>query len=147
MVFGFFDGKMELKLDKGVNYSFGDTITGKVLLKLNKPKKARELRVEVKWIETRMERSGGRNRSRTIELFKNEVKIDGEKEYAKGDHEHTFELALPSADPSPKAEGALGAAFGVMKSLSGISRKWKVRAALDIPMSTDIGKDIQINVK
>ncbi|MCX6801425.1 MAG: hypothetical protein NTZ73_04520 [Candidatus Diapherotrites archaeon] len=44
MVFGFGEGKIEIQLPKQ-NYSSGELITGKLLLTLNSPKKARELRV------------------------------------------------------------------------------------------------------
>lgn len=153
MVFGLGSkGKIEVQLDK-LNYKYGETIKGKVILEMEKPVKARELRVtfigekeEKKWV-----RSGGHRKRRTerriIHNFK--LVLDGEKEYS-GKSEYSFEIPIPDRPKEDNLElnGFLGGVAKVLKVLNPRESRmyWYLMATLDIPMGMDINKKVDINI-
>ena len=145
MVFGFGEGKVEVILEKN-NFKKGETIKGKVVLDLPKPKKAKELRVKLYAEREVWKLSGGKRRKSKEVMFSYPMKLGGEKEYVSGEYE--FEIMIPK---TPEVEAPAGAAGEVLKAVSFLAGtpsapRWYLETSLDIPMSMDIKKKVQINV-
>ena len=145
MVFGFGEGKVDIILEKN-NFKKGETIKGKVVLELNKPKKAKELRVKL-YAEREIPKisKGRRTRSKEV-MFSYPMKIDGEKEYTSGEYE--FEIMVPELPEGELPGGTAGEVVKAVSFLAGTpsAPRWYLEASLDIPMSMDIKKKVQINV-
>jgi len=154
MVFGF-GKKFELELEKQ-NFAPGDSIKGKVWFDLKKPIKARQLKVlliaEKVVIKTKMDSWGSHTGFRTVKekanLYHFELKLDGEKEYSKG--EYAFELKIPkgiSLEALP--QGTIGNVLSAIENLSVRGKRidWFVQATLDVPMGFDVSKKVQITVE
>ncbi|MEM4598758.1 MAG: hypothetical protein QW400_03660 [Candidatus Diapherotrites archaeon] len=148
-MFGFGKGKIDLQLEK-FNYHPGETIKGKVILALNKPVKAR--RLKVRFFGERQKRETVVVGSRRSTDYSNEIvysfemNLDGEKEYI--GREYNFEIIIPQ-DLTAKVDlsnaGALGAVMQFAMSMAPKPR-WFVEAALDVPMGFDVAKKLQINI-
>lgn len=151
MVFGFGEGKMEIKTDK-MSYTYSDTIQGTVNLSVSKPKKARRVYIEF-FGEQEQNRTvhDAKGRVRTERdvnrIYSFTVDLDAEKEYL-GNFEYKFEIKVPAVPPQPKLEGALGTVVGLASMMGGLPSppRWFLRAALDVPMGVDISKQIQLNI-
>lgn len=156
VVFGLLDklgiglGSMDLTLEKQ-NYKMGEPIRGRVVLKLNKPLAARELRVVLESVEktpvTEHSSRGTTTEWRTYTARRSELKIDGEKEYPKGQQEYQFELPTPAPAGSGAGggiDGAIGAMGAVLNSMRRL--EWFVVGALDIPGGADVGKRVRVNL-
>jgi sporulation-control protein spo0M len=127
MVFGLGEGKVDLILEKH-SFTPGDVIKGKVVLELNQPKKAKELRV-VLLAERVVYRSGKR---RTQTVHRAPVVLDREKEYTSG--EYNFEITLPQKKEPEAPGGLLGDVVKAASMFVGPSPlRWYVSAELDIP--------------
>ncbi len=145
MVFGFGEGKVDIVLDK-TNFKKGETIKGKVVLELNKPKKAKELRVKL-FAEREVWRTiKGRRTKKKEVMFSYPMKLDGEKEYTSKTYD--FEIMIPKTQEGEVPEGAAGEALKAVAFLAGTpsAPRWYLEASLDMPMSFDIKKKVQINV-
>ena len=162
-MFGFGKGKIEVVLDK-MTYKPGETIKGKVILKLNKPVKAKRLKLlfygektsrapatrgfGTGGVSVSVGPSAGRYETRTVRIYSFETDLDGEKEYTGGEYE--FEVAIPS-DIMTKADldkmGFLGnlAKFAEAMGTKVVPR-WYVEAVLDVPFGIDVSKKVQISV-
>ena len=95
-MFGFGKKEIEIFLEK-YNYSLGENIGGKISLKLNKPTKAKALKVGL--IGERLITETGRTADGKINshqrkeyVFNFEMPLDGEKEYSQG--EYNFEIKI-----------------------------------------------------
>ncbi len=162
-MFGFGKGKIEVKLEK-FNFKPGETIKGKVLVKMKKPTKARALKVI--FLGTKTNSSGvsigggvsvnasfgSKNRQKqktTTEIIhKFEMPLDGEKEYSEA--EYPFEILVP-ADILSRGSGPggnLGTAVQAIQFLSGNSARidWSIQAVMDIEGSFDVNKKLQVNI-
>ncbi|MBN2121861.1 hypothetical protein JW721_02290 [Candidatus Micrarchaeota archaeon] len=140
MVLGIGEGKIELELNTR-EVSAGGKISGKLKLDLPKPRKAKGLRVEI--IGERKERDH-EGHQRTVRVYQFKKELGGEQEYASGEYE--FELPAPKQHVLPK-EGALGAVAGIASAIGMLPRvRWYVVGVLDLPMSFDINKKVQIEV-
>jgi hypothetical protein len=143
--------QIEIILEK-FNFSPGETIRGKVLLSLDKPIHARQLRVALigEKISTRMERRpDGRTypKEEKTYIYNFQMPLDGEKEYLQG--EYTFEIKIPAnISQNIPLEGKVGAILKTIQVLSTIGTRisWYIQANLDIPMGFDVSKKIQINI-
>jgi hypothetical protein len=164
MVFGIGEGKVDIILDK-TSYSLGDVINGKVVLTLNSPKKAREFRLRF-WGERTARRNftthdahgvASTRSSMTNEtIYEMKITLDGEKEYSGG--EYPFQVKIPGVEGKQpndlvggNAEGVknvLGAVLNVAEEFGAVPApaRWYVQASLDLPISFDISKKVQINV-
>jgi len=152
VVFGLFEGGIELLTDK-TNYKFGETVTGRVRLKLKQPKKAKALELRFygeksKGVAISLGSSPKMTKSNAAERISEvRVTIDGEKEYF--NQEYPFEFNLPTQNPAGLPDSELAkTAVQVAAAFAGgtINIKWFLEAHLDIPMSIDISKKIQLNV-
>ena len=155
MVFGFGEGSITLTLDK-TNLAFGETVHGKLSLKLKKEKQARQLRVRLEAVQTQR-RYGPvlvgpqqRSSSRTDVLFSTDTIVDGEKLYTPPGKDYEFKIQVPAKSALPaQPQGGLATAMKTMQFLSGIQSqlRWYVTASLDIPGGKDISKRIQVSVQ
>ena len=143
-VFG--KGKIEIQLNR-LSFAQEEKIQGKVVLNLNEPVNAREVRIVLQAIRTNSMASKGQNRTQVLYEFKQV--LDGQKQYM-GTSEYAFELLVPSniVPKMPVAGGALGAAIGVLGALSASTMRvdWYLDASLDIPMGFDVSRRVQIQV-
>lgn len=142
MVFGIGEGKVELQLNTH-DVASGGKVSGTLKLDLPAPKKAKELRVELVGEQKRM-RNGKRH---TVRVYEFKQSLGGEQDYSSG--EYKFELNAPQKTEFEKkaGEGALGAVIGAAKMLGAIEPvRWYVIGTLDLPMSLDINKKVQIAI-
>jgi len=160
MVFGFGEGSIELLLDK-TNLAFGESLHGKLNLKLKKEKNARQLRVRILAEKTSTSYSGafGGSRGSSTQkqtVFSTDVILDGEKTYVPPGKEYEFKIQVPAKSVMPSGdmtalEGGVGTAVKAAQMLGGFGRssqiKWFVEGTLDIPGGRDIGKRIQVSVQ
>ena len=141
MVFGLFEGnKIEITFDKP-SYKFGEEITGKVVLNLKQPKKARALRVRLYMeydVQEQYTVTTGqppqkvtRLRIVTKRAAEQEQALDSEKEYPIGAAEYPFKFVCQST--------VLAGGFTSIKG-------WFLDTSLDVPMSVDISKRIRLNI-
>jgi len=155
MVFGFGEGSIDLVLGK-TNFAFGETIQGKLNLKLKKEKQARQLRVRIEATSRRSSggpaliNTGQKRKVEVVTLYKTDAVLDGEKLYMPPGKEYEFKIQVPqkSALP-PMPEGGLGKALGAVNMLAGVQHRieWRLIASLDIPGKMDITKKLNISVQ
>jgi len=146
---GLGDGKVEIQLNK-FNFSPGETIQGKVLLKLNKILKAKELNIELFGEKkTRTISSRGAGNTRTIKVYSFRLPLDVEKDYPSGEKLYNFSIKIPSdiLDQQKLPEGTVGTIIKAIQIFSGGERiSWYLQATLQRPLSIDINRKVQINV-
>lgn len=147
MVFGFGKGKIEIFLEK-YQFSPGDTIKGRIALKLKEPIRAKALKVGLvgerggTTVSVGPGRMGAKRSSMRVYNF--EMPLDGEKEYFEG--EYNFEIKIPvGALPAPPG-GVGGDILKSVQFLSGRVMKWYVIGKLDIPSGIDVSKKVQVNI-
>ncbi|MEM5790884.1 MAG: hypothetical protein QXP77_02465 [Candidatus Aenigmatarchaeota archaeon] len=141
-MFPFGKGKIEIILEK-YNFSPGEIIKGRVILKLKEPIMARALKVGLIGEEKSF---SGKKKSST-KIFSFEMPLDGEKEYLEG--EYNFELKIPSnLLTMPQIPGVIGDVIKGIQILSGVGTRisWYVIAKLDIPSGLDVSKKVQVNI-
>lgn len=156
-MFGFGAGSIDIKVNS-FNYKLGDTIEGTVVLKLKGPMKARGVFITLLGESRSRTKNSSTHRtekSKTIE-FELKQPLDGEKEYpATGEPlVYPFKLVIPSnlpgvAPPSAMPGGLLGIVAKTAVSMLGASPRpvsWYLVAKLDVPMSMDVSKRVQINI-
>ena len=141
MVFGIGEGKINLDLNTH-DVTAGGKISGKLKLDLNSPKKAKELRIEL--IGEQKRTVSGKTKKMVV--YKSKQILGGEMEYSSG--EYDFELQAPQISEIEKGmEGAAGLALGAAKLLGAIHPvEYSVVGTLDLPMSIDINKKVQIAI-
>lgn len=161
VVFGIGEGSIEIYLDKGeatpedalkgkeaylekTTYLPGETIRGRLVLKLNKPKKAKELRIRLQRdIKTTGRNHKGHPTHSTKTVLYSQIILGGEQEYSSG--EYTFEIKIPP-EIFPPSIGVilLGA---VLKKAETDTMKLDLEAALSLPMSLDITRKTIVIVR
>jgi len=143
MVFGFGRGNIEVILEK-YNYSPGETIEGKIILKLKKPIRAKKLKVGLRGEKKTKEIGEKPPEQKKTFIFNFEMPLDKEKEYFKG--EYDFEIKIPKNVLAPKS--AIGSVLKGIQILSGRETRvnWYIIAYLDIPSGFDISKKVQVNI-
>lgn len=142
MVLGIGEGKIDLELGSH-DVASGGIINGTLLLELNAPKKARELRVEL--IGEQWQTRAGKRRK--VQVYKFKKSLGGAQTYQGG--QYKFELKAPQkTELEKKVEGGIaGALMGAAKMLGMVSPiEWYVVGTLDLGMSLDITKKVQIAI-
>ena len=150
-MFGFGKKQIEIILEK-FNFSLGDTITGKIILKLNKPTHAKTLKVGLRGekISSHTTITPGRvSRSQDKSCIYNfEMPLDGEKDYSEG--EYNFEIKIPAnlSQNIPLPGGVVGDFLKGLQILANAGARidWYVIAYLDISIGLDVSSKIQINI-
>ncbi len=148
-MFGFGKKEIEITLEK-FNFSTGETVRGKIFLKLKKPTMAKALKVGLigeKLIKnTRIQGSNVSSQQKKEYLFNFEMPLDGEKEYSQG--EYNFEIKIPTNLSQTLPGGLAGDAVKTIQTLAGNQSNvyWYIIVKLDIPMGIDVSNKIQINI-
>ncbi|MFH0955590.1 MAG: hypothetical protein V1777_05790 [Candidatus Micrarchaeota archaeon] len=144
MVFGIGEGKIDIKLAK-FQFASGETIAGTVTLQVNNPKKARGVRIEFFGEQIT---GYGKNR-RLSRVYEFSLNLDGEKEYF-GYKEYPFQITIPQNLFAPKTdtEGVMGTVLQAAQMLGAWPQpvQWYLAASLDLAVSFDISKKIQLNI-
>ena len=135
MVMGIGEGSLEITLDK-YTFSVGDTINGKIILKLNKPKQANSLRVE--FYGEILKKSGKSTHMQRVHHVKAE--ISGKRQYQPGET-IAFSLKVPSDINYPKAKGFIEGLLSKPRP-----QGWYVHASLDVPLQFDINKRVKVAI-
>ena len=148
-MFGFGKGNLEIQINK-LNFSPGETIDGNVLLKLNKPVKAKELSIRF-YGDERVPRMThkGRPSTKTIIVYEFKQSLDGEKKYpANEELIYPFKIKIPPNVPRQTApHDAIGTVLQTAQLLSGARGVcWYLVSNLNIPWAFDIDKKVQITI-
>jgi len=151
MIFGLGEKKIELVLEK-FNFSPGDTIKGRVILKLKNPVKAKQLKVGLRGervTETLRTVAGKPTPHQEKSFIYNfEMPLDKEKEYLEG--EYSFEIKVPAnlSQNLPMPSGAVGDLLKGVQILAGRDTRitWYVIAYLGVPMGFDVSEKVQVNI-
>ena len=140
MVLGITEGALELKLESGM-FEPGKPIKGRIVLHLNKKIKARRLRVIFYGLLKSNPNSG-----ELSHVYETESLICGEAIYA-DDMQFGFELTPPVELNGAQPNKILGL-FSPKKAVAeSRPRFWVLQANLDIPMATDLNKQIELVIK
>ena len=140
MVLGITEGALELKLESGV-FEPGKPIKGKIILHIGKRIKARQLRVFFYGLLKKSEGSGELTR-----VYETEALICGEAIYT-DDMQFGFELTPPVEINAAKQNKILGLFSPARAVVETRPRFWVVQANLDIPLATDLNKQVEIFLK
>ncbi len=138
-------GKIEIIPDK-YNYSPGEEIKGRVILKLKKPVEANKLTIGLVGHREEKVYRNGKNGTETRTVFSFYQPLDGKKDYPASEQTYEFSMKVPS-DIQKKTEGALGT---VLNTLSSIGMgpnpiRWYLTADLDCK-GIDLFKKVQVNI-
>ncbi len=144
MVFGIGEGSIDIVVGKTA-FQRGEAITGKVILNLNQPKKARGLRIAlIAERETWRRDSRGRRTRHTETVFSSPLRLGEEKEYPAGQSTYEFSIEVPDL-PMPTGTnvdlGPLSFTIGGPPPI-----KWRLESSLDLQMSFDINKKLPITI-
>lgn len=146
-MFGFGKGKIEIQLSN-FNYSPGDVIEGTIKMNINKPIKARGVKIRFYGEKeiSNFDSSTKRNIESNKIIFDFTQPLDGEKEYL-GESSYNFKIKIPKDIPS-LPDGVAGTVVKSLQILSNQSSRtnWYLNAFLDIPMGFDVSKKVQINI-
>lgn len=155
--------KIDLVLEKQ-QFSANDKITGRVVLFLDEPTKAKKLSVNLIVTEKIKKMaiptlgtntlSVGNSASNT-RSYSFDLQLAGEKEYINGE-EYPFEMSIP-AEALPRSlqavtgsmGGFLGGAIGILSQLSPLGQTtylYKIEARLDVPWGLDVTASADITI-
>jgi len=142
-------GSIQIIPDK-YNFSSGESINGKLILKLKKPVHARNLVIGLKCerIERNSQNSSNRSQPKTTHttLFDFNQPLEGEKDYASSEYIYTFSINLPK-DELPKLQGITAMLVKSAQILMGqtYSVKWYLYAELQCD-GLNLSQKVQVNV-
>lgn len=141
-------GSVSIVLDK-YEFSPGETIKGKVVLKIKKPIQAKSLTVGLRGVmksSSSITMGSSKQKQKDKEIFSFSQPISMAKNYIIGESEQSFTIKIPQ-NVLKNAEGFAGAIVNTIKLISGDTRSvyWYVDARLDIP-GFDLSNTVQINV-
>jgi hypothetical protein len=140
-------GSIEIVPEK-YSYSSGETIKGKLTLKLKKPVSADKLIVGLKCEKKERSYSRGTRGSnqRTSTVFDFNQPLDGKKEYAPSEYPYDFSISIPN-NVSQKLEGMAATIVKTAQILTGqnSSMRWYLYAELQCE-GVNLSKQVQVNV-
>jgi sporulation-control protein spo0M len=146
-------GKIDILLLKQ-EYAPGETIHGRLVMKVKEPIEAKRLvvLVEATCERTRLEsdgRGGRRQVTSTVTVHKVERELDGKRTYR--DDAFDFHLPLPGSDTKVEMpNGFLGDVAKFINVVSSLQRsplRWRVHAFLDIPWKANLKAAADIVVR
>lgn len=149
----FGQGKVDIIIPTNC-FAPGDIISGKVVLVMKKPVKAKEVNISL--IGEQTTTKGGvasQNQTRTTSrIYDFKQRLDGEKEYSQ-QAEYDFQIKIPadilSRQPQmPQVGGALGQGLKIAQFFTGtgIWTNYYLLAKLDVPGLLDVSKKVQITI-
>lgn len=155
--------KINLVLEKQ-QFSVDDKITGRVVLYLDEPTKAKKLSVDlivtqkikkmaIPTLGANTLRVG--NSASNTRAYNFDLQLAGEKEFTNGE-EYPFEMSIP-AEALPRSlqavtgsmGGFLGGAIGILSQLSPLGQTtylYKIEARLDVPWGFDVTASADITI-
>jgi hypothetical protein len=140
-------GKMKVQLDN-MQFSPGETITGKLVINLKRPIKGKAVLIGLLGEQKITEFSGGKRQTRTQKIFDFNQPLSGEKDYMPGEQVYDFQLKIPTnLNQNTAPTGALGNVVKAAQMFSNKTKtiKWYVTGRLDCP-GIDMTKKVQITV-
>ena len=149
-VLRFMRGSIKLTLLRTA-FNPGETISGSFDLQTKKTIEGKKLVVRLIGTKKTTTGHGDNKKTRTEEIYRDEVVLEGEKQYPAGHAAtHEFEINTPNTGSSDFMNSALGQALtGAMRLLSDrrTRLKWKVEARLDAKgIDLAASKTISINM-
>ncbi len=145
----FLRGTIRLTLPQ-TSFSPGETIRGRMELETKKPIEGKRLLVRLIGTRVTRYRSGKNQRTRSEEIYRDEVVIEPERSYHAGEKlERDFEIHIPDASQSDGAGAALGKALATgLELISGARTRtrWKVEARLEAK-GVDLAKSKRVFLK
>ena len=146
-------GKIDIIVSK-THFAPGDIISGKVVLTMKKPAKARETSVSLIGEQTTT-RGGVASKDTsksTTRIYDFKQRLDGAKEYDR-EVEYDLEIKIPadilSRQPQmPQVGGALGQGLKIAQATTGAGMwtTYYLLARLDMPGGLDIKKKVQVTI-
>ncbi len=144
-------GTMEVQLIKRA-FAPGETVHGRLVLKLKNKTEARRLVAVVEATEERQSwvsdgRGGRTRRTETTTLHRFEEVLDGKRTYF--DQAYDLHLPLPTKAKIEMPSGTLGEVARFVTSVAEVLRapvSWRVHAFLDIPWKANIKASADISV-
>jgi hypothetical protein len=133
-VIRFMRGSIKLTMVR-TGYNAGDTITGSFELHTKKPIEGNKLTVSLIGTQVTRTRRGGKTRTESHEIYRNETVIEGPTRYpAEHRSTHEFEIATPNSQTPDFANNpifqGLATAMGMLSDRQ-TYLKWRVEARLD----------------
>jgi hypothetical protein len=133
------------------SYNLGETIKGKIILKLKKPVKSDKLIVGLRCdkserVSSIRSRSGSGSRREKYTLFDFSQPLENEKEYTPAEYSYNFSIKIPE-NISQTPEGITGTFVESLQTLSGRnpSIKWYIHSTLQC-QGVNLRKDVQVNI-
>jgi len=151
-------GSMDLQLVK-TGFVAGDTVHGRLVLKLSRPTDAARLVVGIRGTRDRLttvrDARGNRSQQRETEtIYEFEQQLDGKRSYQS--QAYDLHLSIPPDAVGPKLaapDGKLGDVLRVVSAfadVAGVGPRpvvWYVYAILDIPWKANVKQQTQITVQ
>jgi len=118
----------------GTTFNPGESIVGSFELQTKKPIQGKRLTVGLVGVEVTRSRENGKTRTRSREVFRDEVLVEDAREYSAGyTADHTFELSIPDARAPEFLNSQAGKALTTALRMFGNRQtylKWRVEARL-----------------
>ena len=146
MVLGIGEGSLEIVLDS-TQFKPGETIKGKVKLDLKSAKKAKGLRIGFYGEIQTTHYHRGKRETQVERVHERNCDLGGEKEYSAGVSEYGFEIALPVVEARKPAGDVVGKVFDFLAPDPLTRTKWYLDASLELPLSFDINKKMQVDFR
>lgn len=145
MVLGIGEGSIDI-IVAGTSFRRGETISGRVVLRLGQPKKARGLRLAlIGEREVHRHDSRGRSVRHTEVVYSSPLRLGEEKEYPAGESSYDFSITVPDGVPP---SGVINLSLGDLNlrigGASGVD--WRLESSLDVPMAFDINRKLPIRI-
>ena len=156
----FAKGKIDILLPK-TGFTYGDTITGTLALRLKKPVNARELVISLIGEQKTTSRAvvpgqtGTTSSTQTVKIYDFKLQLDTEKEYS-GDRDYDFEIQIPGNMTGAGAQGLempgklaqglkmVHTAAAMMGKVPFQRIKWYLSARIDVRGGLNISKKADI---
>lgn len=148
MVLGIGEGSIEIVLDEGQKFEPGQAIKGKLRLELKERKKASKIRIEFYGEVKKRERNiEGEYEDVLRKVHLRSKTLEGELEYPAGMSEYEFEIKLPDVKARERKGDILGKIIDFIMPDPLWKTKWFLDASLEIPMSFDINRKMQVDFR
>ncbi|MCX6771698.1 MAG: hypothetical protein NTX79_06600 [Candidatus Micrarchaeota archaeon] len=131
--------QMELKLDKA-SFAIGEQVTGNIILKLDKPKQARGLKLEFYGVKT----TGSGKHSHHEVICQTSIDLSPARMYQRGES-IPFSIGVPA---SVRAYISLSSASSTWEKMAIVDARleWNVKATLDLPGEIDLAQIADIKI-
>ena len=138
-------GSIDLIPEK-FNYSPGEMVKGKLILKLKKPVNSTELIVGIRCEKTERTYTGKGTSTNTVTVFDFNQPLEKRKEYPPSEYPYSFSIKIPQSATS-QMEGISGSIIKSLQILANqnTSLRWYLYAELKCD-GLNLSKKVQINI-